>query len=134
MFLMHEPRYAVCQYYEGSTSVIISDEDTRMVMSLDADTGGIINRHYTGEIKTLGVTCDIAGNVYVLRFLHVPGTQDRVVLTRDLSEEKRLLSEQDGLCDFPQAILHDEVMHKLIVTYHSLSSHQGFVDCFQLSC
>ena len=74
-----------------------------------------------------GVTTDTAGNIYVC-YLQ---TGEVAVLTKDLSQEKVLLSERDGLSSCLRAIIYDAVDHQLLVSNCSRDS-RNTVDCFKL--
>ena len=55
-------------------------------------------------------------------------TDEVAVLTKDLSQEKVLLSKRDGLSRAPQAIFYNAVDHQLFASNYS--NHE--VDCIKL--
>ena len=118
---------AVCCLGNGVTStMVMTDAEKNTVTLLKAETGEVVTTRQLEEHKEpRGVTTDTAGNVYVCYW----GRCEVSVLTRDLSEEKILLTEQDGLGGRSEAIVYDETRKKLIVSYFQKNS----IDCFQLS-
>ena len=54
------------------------------------------------------------------------------VLTGDLSEEKILLSEGDGVGNLPEAIAYDSSHEKLFISYSPLHKNCNSVDSVQL--
>ena len=112
-----------------SSTVIVTDWSNNTLMLLNGDTGEVITRRQLKERKDpLGVTTDSSGNVYVC----YSGTSEVAVLSEDLSEEKSLLSGQNGLSGQPQAIVYDDEAHQLIISYWNILGCNN-VDRFQLS-
>ena len=96
---------------------------------LNGDTGDIIKRRSVKDKTPGGVTTGPSGNIYVCYYY-----EDEVaVLTGDLTEERILLSQQDGLCERPWAITYDKSCVQLITSYYYLSDEGNSVDVFDLS-
>ena len=111
----------------GSAAVIVSDYDNHTLTVLNADTGDVITRRQVEGKRPRGVTTDTTGNIYVC----YERTDEVAVLTKDLSQEKVLLSKRDGLSSRPQAIVYNAVDHQLFVSYDSGES-RNTVGCFKL--
>ena len=127
--LFSEPWYVSSPGGGRSSTVIITDWSKHTLTLLNGDTGEVITRCQLKEKKCpRGVTTDTTGNVYVCNWM----TGEIAVLSGDLSEEKILLSRQDGLSGTPQAIVYDDEAHQLILSYTGLSDYVR-VDVFQLS-
>ena len=120
------PWYLTCYDDGGSAAVIVSDWYNHTLTVLNADTGDVITRRQFEGKSPKGVTTDTAGNIYVCYYR----TDEVAVLTKDLSQEKVLLSERDGLSRRPRAIVYDAVDQQLLVSYASDS--RNTVDCFKL--
>ena len=118
------PGYVTCYDDGRSTAVTVSDCRKQTLTVLNADTGGIITRCQVKGESQLGVTRDTAGNIYVC----YPRTDEVAVLTKDLSQEKVLLSKTNGLRKSPQAIAYNAVDHQLLVSYDPSDR----IDRFQL--
>ena len=121
------PWYLTCYDDGGSAAVIVSDNDNHTLTVLNADTGDVITRRQVEGKRPRGVTTDTAGNIYVCYWQ----TDEVAVLTKDLSQEKVLLSKRDGLSRVPQAIAYNAVDHQLLVSNFSDDS-KNTVDCFKL--
>ena len=63
-----------------------------------------------------GVTCDVAGNFYVC----YRDVSEVAALTEDLSVERILITEHDGLGGPQRAIMYDEQMYQLFVSIDSV--------------
>ena len=110
-----------------SSTVIVSDWDNHTLTVLNGDTGeNISKRQLEHSMCPEGVSTDSSGNVYVC----YSWTSEVAVLSADLSEEKILLSTQDGLGYQPQAILYDDMTDQLFISYYY---DTNTVDRFQLS-
>ena len=96
-----------------SSSVIVTDNDNHTLTLLNGDTGEVITTHQLERKFPRGVATDNAGNVYVCHF----GTGEVAVLSADLSREKILLSNQQGLRSSPQAIAFHELSRQLVISY-----------------
>ena len=97
-----------------SSSVIVTNWSSSTLTLLNGDIGDVITRRQLEERKgPRGVTTDSAGNGYVCYCW----TSEIAVLSGDLSEEKILLSGQDGLICRPQAMVYDDEDHQLIISY-----------------
>ena len=125
--LFRQPWYVSSHGDGRSFTVIVTDRGSHTLSLLNGDTGEVITRRQLRETYPRGVTSDSAGNVYVT-YLR---THEVAVLSEDLSEEKILMSKQDGLSGPPQAIVYDDEAHRLIIsnTYPACD----VVDFFQLS-
>ncbi|MEW8487698.1 MAG: hypothetical protein AB2705_21155 [Candidatus Thiodiazotropha sp.] len=131
--LFSRPEYVSSPGNGRSTTVIVTDTGNNTLTLVNGGTGEVITRHQLKQGKhPKGVTTDSDGNVYVCYYW----TNWVAVLSGDLSEEKILLSEQDGLSGSPKAIVYDDEAHRLIISYDTpgffrWGSNQ--VDVFQLS-
>ena len=107
-----------------SSTVIVTDLDNHTLTLLNGETGEVITRRQLQGKRPKGVTTDTAGNVYVCYYW----TDEVSVLSEDVSEEKILLSRQDGLSGCPRAIVYDDKTHQLLI-----SCNKNIVDSFKLS-
>ena len=121
------PWYVTCYDDGGSAAVIVSDRYNDTLTVLNADTGDVITRRQVEGKRPRGVTTDTTGNIYVCYYQ----TDEVAVLTKDLSQEKVLLSKRDGLRGSPQAIVYNAVDHQLLVSNVSGDS-RNTVGCFKL--
>ena len=127
--LFREPWYVSSHGDGRSSTVIVTDRTNHTLTLLNGDTGEVITRRQLKEgTDPEGVTTDTTGNVYVCYW----NIYEIAVLSGDLSEEKILLSSQDGLSGPPRAIVYDEEAHQLIISYAGWSGYDH-VDVFQLS-
>ena len=117
--LFLRPVYVSSQYDEKMSNVIVTDDDNHTLTMLDGDTGEIITSCTVKGKRPRGVTTDRAGNVYVCYW----DTNEVSVMTADLSQERTLLTEEDGRD--PWAIVYDDATHGLVVSYGC-----GIVDQF----
>ena len=125
--LFSYPWYVTCYDNGGSAAVIVSDYYNDTLTVLNVDTGDVITRRQLKGKHPRGVTTDTAGNIYVCYY----STDEVAVLTKDLSQEKVLLSKRDGLSRRPQAIVYNAVDHQLLVSNASDDS-RNTVDFFKL--
>ena len=126
---LFEPCYVSSPCDGRSSTVIVTDWSNSTLTLLNGDTGEVITRHQLKVGKNPdSITTDSDGNVYVCYYW----TSEVAVLSGDLSEEKILLSRQDGLSGRPQAIVYDDEAHQLIISYLGINSCNN-VDRFQLS-
>ena len=116
--------------YEGSrsSSATITDYGIKAITLLNSDTGTIKSRREVLAKRPKGVTCDIAGIVFVC----YSNVSEVEALTENLAGERLLITEQDGLGGPPRAVMYDEQMNQLFVSNDSKAS-SNFVDCFQIS-
>ena len=113
-------------YDDGlSSAVVVTHIANHTITLLKDDTGEVITRRQV-EKSPKGVTTEIGGYIFVC----YNWTTEVAVLSEDLSEEKIVLSERDGLSQEPQATVFDNVDQQLLVSNYSKSSNN--VDCFQL--
>ena len=122
--LFSHPWYLTSHDEGRSSTVIVTDWDNNTLTLLNGETGEVITRRQLQKIPR-GVATDTAGNVYVCYCW----TGKVSVLSGDLSEERILLSIQDGLSGRPQAIVYDDKTHQLLISYVS----NDIVDSFKLS-
>ena len=123
--LCSHPLYLTSHDEGRSSTVIVTDRGYNTLTLLNGETGEVITRRQLQGKRPRGVATDTAGNVYVCYRL----TGEVSVLSGDLSEEKILLSPQDGLSSYPQAIVYDDKTHQLLISYDSNDT----VDSFKLS-
>ena len=106
-------------------TVTVTDWGNKTLTVLNGDTGDVIKRRSVKDKFPQGVTTGPSGNIYVCYY----NTDEVAVLTGDLSEERILLSQQDGLGDEPWAIAYDKSCGQLITSY----SDDNIVDVWKLS-
>ena len=110
-------------------TVTVTDVGYNTLTVLNGDTGDVIKRRSVKDKRPRGVTTGPSGNIYVCYC----NTREVAVLTGDLSEERILLSKQDGLSDRPWSIAYDKSCGQLITSYFNYSSDDNSVDVFDLS-
>ena len=125
--LFRFPQY-VTSDIERNT-VTVTDMHNHTLTVLNGDTGDVIKRRSVKDKSPAGVTTGPSGNIYVCYC----GTREVAELTGDLSEERILLSQQDGLDDGPLVIAYDKSCGQLITSYGWFSSDENSVDVFDLS-
>ena len=106
-----------------SNGVVVSDDRTKTLTLLDANTGNIITRRHLTE-EPYGITTDAEGNVYVCYKMR----REIAVFNSDLSQEKTVLKGKDGLSYHPLTVAFDNSTRELFVGYEFLS----ICDCFEL--
>ena len=109
-------------------TVTVTDCGNNTLTVLNGDTGAVIKRRSVKDKSPWGVTTGPFGNIYVC----YRNTREVAVLTRDLAEERILLSQQDGLGDDPWSIAYDKSCGQLITSYVD-SVYDNSVDVFELS-
>ena len=124
--LFSQPRF-VTSDIERNT-VTVTDPGNNTLTVLKGDTGAVIKRRSVKYKHPRGVTTGPSGNIYVC----YDGTCEVAELTGDLSEEKILLSQQDGLGVGPRDIAYDKSCGQLITSYINYSDDNS-VDVFDLS-
>ena len=125
--LFEYPWYVISDIERNTVTVTGWRNNTLTV--LNGDTGAIIKRRSVEDKSPAGVTTGPSGNIYVCYF----DTREVAELTGDMSEERILLSQQDGLGDAPSAIAYDKSCGQLITSYVNYSSDDNSVDVFDLS-
>ena len=110
-------------------TVTVTDCGNNTLTVLNGDTGDVIKRRSVKDKCPWGVTTGPSGNIYVCYC----GTREVAVLTEELSEERILLSEQDGLDDTPLAIAYDKSCGQLITSYGLFGCNSNSVDIWELS-
>ena len=125
--LFSKPRF-VTSDIERNT-VTVTDYVNNTLTVLNGDTGDVIQRRSVKDQSLAGVTTGPSGNIYICYYY-----EDEVaVLTEDLTEEKILLSQQDGLGVGPYAITYDKISGHLITSYNWLGCNRNSVDIWELS-
>ena len=125
--LFEYPRY-VTSDIERNT-VTVTDCWNHTLTVLNGDTGGVIKRISLRYKHPRGVTTGPSGNIYVCYY----NTREVAELTGDMSEERILLSQQNGLGDRPRVIAYDKSCGQLITSYGLFDSDDNSVDVFDLS-
>ena len=125
--LFRNPLSVTCDIERNT--VTVTDRMNKTLTVLNGDTGAVIKRRSLKDKSPRGVTTGSSGNIYVCYY----NTHEVAELTGDLSEERILLSQQDGLGDGPFAIVYDKSRGQLITSYVSYSSDDNSVDVFDLS-
>ena len=125
--LFSDPQYMTSDIERNTVTVTDSGNNTLTVVN--GDTGDVIKRRSVKNKEPLGVTTGPSGNIYVCYY----DTHEVAVLTGDLTEERILLSQQDGLSDEPWSILYDKSCGQLITSYGWLGSDRNSVDVFDVS-
>lgn len=116
---------SVCSYINGLSSfVIVSDNIRQSLTLLNGETGSVITRQYLPTKHPFGVTTDTAGNVFVC----YKNSREISVFNRDLSEEKVIISTEDGLPEEPRVITYDGSTKQLFVGHWGRS----MCECFEL--
>ena len=112
----------------GGSAVIVTNFDNGLVL-LNGETGQVITRKLTQK-HPVGVTTDVAGNVYVSYI----NTGEVSVFRNDLTEEKIILTVEDGMGVCPHAIVHDNETHQLLVSFNwnDYDHKRNKVLCYQL--
>ena len=124
--LFSNPQF-VTSDIERST-ITVTDFWTNTLTVLNGDTGAVIKRRNVKDKSPGGVTTGPSGNIYVC----YDGTREVAELTGDLSEERIILSKQDGLGDSLQAISYDKSCRQLITSYALYSRGSNSVDVWEL--
>ena len=124
--LFQNPWYVTC-YDDGKAAVaIVSDDGNHSLTVLNANTGDVITRRKVDGKSPRGVTTDTVGNIYAC----YGQTHEVAVLSKDLSQEKILLSQRDGLSTFPQAIVYDASAGQQLLVSNSCYDMSSKVDNF----
>ena len=110
-------------------TVTVTDFGNFTLTLLNGDTGDIIKRRDVDDKGPYGVTTGPSGNIYVCYY----DTREVAELTGDLSEERILLSQQDGLGVGPYAITYDKISGQLITSYYWFGCNSNNVDIWELS-
>ena len=110
-------------------TVTVTDCGNNTLTVLNGDTGDVIKRRSVEYKWPRGATTGPSGNIYVCYY----NTHEVAEVTGDLSEERILLSKQDGLGDGPLAIVYDKRCGQLITSYYHYGSDIDSVDVFDLS-
>ena len=108
--LFSKPRF-VTSDIERST-VTVTDFGNNTLTVVNGDTGDVIKRSVKDK-RPYGITTGPSGNIYVC----YAKTREVTELTGDLSEERTLLSQQDGLGDGPWSTAYDKSCGQLITAY-----------------
>lgn len=119
-----DPWY-VCSNEDG-TKLALSDRESHTVTVVDGERGEIRNVRKVEGKHPRGLCMDHTCNIYMCYQSGIG------VLTGDLSEEKILLSEGDGVGNLPEAIAYDSSHEKLFISYSPLHKNCNSVDSVQL--
>lgn len=113
----------------GGSAVIVTNFDYGIVL-LNGETGQIISTRKLTKKHPVGVTTDLAGNVYI----SYVNTGEVSVFRSDLKEEKIILTVKDGMGVCPHAIAHDSDAHRLLVSFNwnDYDHKRNQVLCYQL--
>ena len=117
--LFSQPRFVTSDIERNI--VTVTDWGNNTLTVLNGDTGDVIKRRSVKDKSPHGVTTGPSGNIYVC----YKYTRKVAELTGDLAEERILLSQQDGLCDRPYAIVYDKSCGQLITSYGYFSNSVG---------
>ena len=113
---------------DGETSsVIVADSGNNTLTSVrvrNGVRGEVVARRQVWKLPH-GMTSDSNGNIYVCYRL----SGEIALVNEDLSEEKIVLSRNDGLDIGPQAIAFDESTHQVIISYWR---DNNFIQIYQL--
>ena len=109
-------------------TVTVSDSGNKTLTVLNGVTGNVIKISLKDK-SPRGVTTGPSGNIYVC----YSDTLEVAVLTGDLSEERILLTLQDGLRGGPSAIAYDKTSGQLITSNYTFSREDNSVDVWKLS-
>ena len=101
----------------------MTDRNNNTLTLLNGETGDF--RRQLKNKMPFSVTSDTSGNVYVC----YRETQEISVLSGGMTEEKILLSIQDGLSGYPEVIVYDDKTQRLLISYYDTDN----VDSFKLS-
>ena len=121
--LFNNPKYVTSDIERNTVTVTDCGNNTLTV--LNGDTGDVIKRRCVKDKSPEGVTTGPSGNIYVCYY----NTREVAELTGDLTEERILLSQQDGLDDGPRVIAYDKSCGQLMTSYWFSNS----VDIWELS-
>lgn len=117
-----------CSIWNEDTRVIATDDVAETITMIDGETGNLlVVRSLTGK-QPRNMTTDFYGNIYVC----FAKTHEICIMTRNLTEDKILLSAQEGLSPEPLAIAYD-CRADQIVTSNNLYFRRDTVDIFQKS-
>ena len=121
--LFKKPWY-VCCYDDGVTpTVVVTDIEKNTLTLLLAKNGTLIaTRVLEGNKEPYGITNDMEGNIFVCYY----GTDEVAVFTRELKQERILLSRRNRLTGRPKTIVYDKFKKQLVVSYELSSSVESF--------
>ena len=131
--LYFHPPSVSCHDDGVSATLFVSDSGTGKLTVLNADTGDVVNTSVNKFFErsrrySTGVTTDTDGNFYACYH----NTDEVVVLAKDLSSRRVLISARNGLGRHPQAVVYNAAEHQLLVSYHFNTDSNQKVDCFKL--
>ena len=120
-----EPWY-ICNNLDG-TKFYLSGRESHWIVMADSESGKAERTRMVEGKHPRGLCTDKAGYVYVCY-------QNGIgMLTSDLSQEKILLSEEDGIDGLPEAIAYDANHDRLFISYSPLQKNCNSVDIVQLT-
>ena len=109
--LFNNPGYVTSDLKRST--ITVTDGGNNSLTVLNGDTGVAIKRRSVKDKCPWGVTTGPSGNIHVCYHK----TREVAELTGDLSEERILLSQKDGLGHLPQAIAYDKSCRYLNTSY-----------------
>ena len=119
-----EPWY-ICSNADGS-KFYMGGRESHLIVMVDSATGNTERSLKLEGKHPRGLCTDKDGALYVCY-------QNGIgILTSDLSEEKVLLSEHDGIDGLPEAICYDANHDRLFISYSPLQKNCNSVDIVQL--
>lgn len=119
-----EPWYICCNL--DGTKFYLSGRESHFIVIGNSETGSIEGTRKVEGKHPRGLCIDKAG------FLYVCYQNGIGILTPDLSEERVLLSEEDGIDGLPEAICYNANHDKLFISYSPLQKNSNSVDVVQL--
>ena len=113
------------------STIIVTDcdfhlENPRLVL-LDASKGEVIGFRSMQSRNPYGIAADQSKS----DFIYVCNSANEVaIMTKDLTEEKVILTEKEGIIGTPQALTFDPIQRSLIMSYSNKT--RSYLDCFKL--
>lgn len=113
------------------SSIIVTDCDFHLVNPrlalLDSSKGKIMGVRKMESKNPYGITMNESKSEYVF----VCNSQNEVaVMSKDLTEERVILTDSEGISGTPQAMVYDSAQNSLLVSYSTKTRSQ--LDCFQI--
>ena len=127
--LFEYPRCNNCYKYNKKPHVIITDYNKQTITMLNGKTGDVKAICGTNGKNAFGVSNDKEGRIYVC----YRDTSEIAVWTPDIQKHSILLSESDGLGNWPNCIKYVNKLSMLYVAYSALKESRNFIDCFQFN-
>ena len=112
-------------------TVVITDcdfhlENPRLVV-LDATKGTVIGFRKLSKRNPYGIAADESksDSIYICN-----SANEVMIMTTDLTEEKVILTEEEGVTGTPQALAYDSTQRSLMLS--NSNKTRSYLDCFQL--